>query len=76
MHHHADGAMIGICSHRVDVRHLDEGDQGQQKHADKRSGAPSPGLAVAHSLLLMLSARFHWIHGYCNRIHRLGLPGA
>jgi hypothetical protein len=72
MHHHANGAMIGIRSHRVDVRNLDERDQGQQQHADKRSGAQSPGLAVAYSLPSMLCAGFHRIHAYSNRIHRLG----
>ena len=33
MQNHADWTMVGVGVHRVNVRHLDEGEQGQQGQA-------------------------------------------
>ena len=59
MHHHADGAMIGIGGRWMNVNHLDERQQSQQQQTNDSSRAHGPRLALNYSIRSMLSANFH-----------------
>ena len=59
MHHHADRAMIRICSRGMDVSHLDKGYKRQKHQTDQRRCAHGPGAAFARSLLEVTIDDFH-----------------